>query len=154
MYFIVSLYKSVNWNNRECVILDKKSPDESRLKFLYIVSESKFNIYLSGLELKKTQCKFSGRDRNILEKSNRTNVSSRSWRVRDSSKSYKNLKLGQALLYCSKVDRHHAIMNIKKANFVKGRYERSSALIGENRIEKLRSIARIENEKILQSDYI
>ena len=38
----------------------------------------------------------------------------------------KNLKLGQALLYCSKVDRHHAIMNIKKANPLIGRYERKS----------------------------
>jgi hypothetical protein len=36
----------------------------------------------------------------------------------------KNLKLGQALLYCSKVDRHHAIMNIKRANPFTGRYER------------------------------
>ena len=38
----------------------------------------------------------------------------------------KNLKLGQALLYCSKVDRHHAIMNIKKANPFIGRYEKKS----------------------------
>ncbi len=38
----------------------------------------------------------------------------------------KNLKLGQALLYCSKVDRHHAIMNIKRANPFAGRYERKS----------------------------
>lgn len=38
----------------------------------------------------------------------------------------KNLKLGQALLYCSKVDRHHAIMNIKRANQFTGRYERKS----------------------------
>ena len=38
----------------------------------------------------------------------------------------KNLKLGQALLYCSKVDRHHAIMNIKRANPFIGRYERKS----------------------------
>lgn len=36
----------------------------------------------------------------------------------------KKLKLGQALLYCSKVDPHHVIMNIKKANEFKGRYER------------------------------
>jgi len=37
----------------------------------------------------------------------------------------KNLKLSQALLYSSKVDRHHAIMNIKKANPFIGRYERN-----------------------------
>lgn len=41
----------------------------------------------------------------------------------------KNLKLGQALLYCSKVDRHHAIMNIKKANFFVGQYERTPRAI-------------------------
>ncbi len=36
----------------------------------------------------------------------------------------KNLRLGQALLYFSKVDSHHAIMNIKRANQFDGRYER------------------------------
>ncbi|MGZ6554348.1 MAG: hypothetical protein ACXVDV_17270, partial [Bacteroidia bacterium] len=36
----------------------------------------------------------------------------------------KKLKLGQALLYCSKVDPHHVIMNIKKADEFEGRYER------------------------------
>lgn len=36
----------------------------------------------------------------------------------------KKLKLGQALLYCSKVDPHHVLMNIKGANEFEGRYER------------------------------
>lgn len=36
----------------------------------------------------------------------------------------KKLKRGQALLYCSKVDPHHVIMNIKRANEFEGRYER------------------------------
>jgi type IV secretory pathway TraG/TraD family ATPase VirD4 len=36
----------------------------------------------------------------------------------------KKLKLGQALLYCSKVDPHHILMNIKGANEFEGRYER------------------------------
>ncbi len=36
----------------------------------------------------------------------------------------KKLKLGQALLYCSKVDPHHVLMNIKEANEFEGRYER------------------------------
>ena len=36
----------------------------------------------------------------------------------------KKLKLGQALLYCSKVDPHHVLMNIKAANEFDGRYER------------------------------
>lgn len=41
----------------------------------------------------------------------------------------KKLKLGQALLYCSKIDPHHVIMNIKKANEFEGRYERTGAPI-------------------------
>lgn len=36
----------------------------------------------------------------------------------------KKLKLGQALLYCSKVDPHYVLMNIKRANEFEGRYER------------------------------
>jgi len=39
----------------------------------------------------------------------------------------KKLKLGQALLYCSKIDPHHVIMNILKANEFNGRYERTNA---------------------------
>lgn len=45
----------------------------------------------------------------------------------------KNLKLGQASLYCSKVDRHYAIMNIKKANEFEGRYERKFHNINQNK---------------------
>lgn len=45
----------------------------------------------------------------------------------------KKLKLGQALLYCSKVDRHHAIMNIKKANQFAGRYERKPKAQSSNK---------------------
>lgn len=41
----------------------------------------------------------------------------------------KKLKLGQALLYCSKVDPHYVLMNIKGANEFDGRYERASAFV-------------------------
>ena len=44
----------------------------------------------------------------------------------------KKLKLGQALLYCSKVDPHYAVMNILKANEFNGRYERASAPIEQS----------------------
>jgi type IV secretory pathway TraG/TraD family ATPase VirD4 len=39
----------------------------------------------------------------------------------------KKLKLGQALLYCSKVDPHYVLMSIKRANEFEGRYERNGA---------------------------
>lgn len=41
----------------------------------------------------------------------------------------KKLKLGQALLYCSKIDPHYVLMNIKRANEFAGRYERISGLV-------------------------
>jgi len=44
----------------------------------------------------------------------------------------KKLKLGQALLYCSKVDPHHVLMNIQRANEFTGRYERASAPIEQS----------------------
>ena len=43
----------------------------------------------------------------------------------------KKLKLGQAFLYCSKIDPHHCIMNIKMANDFFGKYERQS-LVSQN----------------------
>ena len=61
----------------------------------------------------------------------------------------KNLKLGQALLYCSKVDRHHAIMNIKKANPLIGRYERKSVPsknLGKVNVIKIDQIKENETE--------
>ena len=61
----------------------------------------------------------------------------------------KNLKLGQALLYCSKVDRHHAIMNIKKANPFIGRYERKSVPsknLGKANVIKIDQIKENETE--------
>ncbi len=61
----------------------------------------------------------------------------------------KNLKLGQALLYCSKVDRHHAIMNIKKANPFIGRYERKSVPsknLGKVNVIKIDQIKENETE--------
>jgi type IV secretory pathway TraG/TraD family ATPase VirD4 len=48
----------------------------------------------------------------------------------------KKLKLGQALLYCSKIDPHYVIMNIKKANEFVGRYERSSVSVAKSIIPK------------------
>jgi len=44
----------------------------------------------------------------------------------------KKLKLGQALLYCSKVDPHYVVMNILKANEFAGRYERASAPLAKS----------------------
>ena len=41
----------------------------------------------------------------------------------------KKLKLGQALLYCSKVDPHHVLMNIQRANEFEGQYERASTFV-------------------------
>ena len=61
----------------------------------------------------------------------------------------KNLKLGQALLYCSKVDRHHAIMNIKKANPFIGRYEKKSVPsknLGKVNVIKIDQIKENETE--------
>ena len=49
----------------------------------------------------------------------------------------KKLKLGQALLYCSKVDPHHVLMNIKRANEFEGRYER-----------------KFNNEKVVKSENV
>lgn len=62
----------------------------------------------------------------------------------------KKLKLGQALLYCSKIDPHHVIMNIKKANEFEGRYERATAPVKKTtiRLENLhaRSLGQKNNE--------
>ena len=67
----------------------------------------------------------------------------------------KNLRLGQALLYCSKIDRHHAIMNIKKANSFVGRYERKSPPIQEKKlIEGSNTYNQIDNMENLPTDYI
>jgi hypothetical protein len=59
----------------------------------------------------------------------------------------KNLKLGQALLYCSKVDRHHAIMNIKKANNFIGHYKRK-----ENSREAQGKSIGISKQSVIESN--
>ena len=66
----------------------------------------------------------------------------------------KKLKLGQALLYCSKVDPHHVLMNIKGANEFEGRYERVNNQAQQG-MTNTASIASnfIENE-IEQNDYV
>jgi hypothetical protein len=65
----------------------------------------------------------------------------------------KKLKLGQALLYCSKVDPHHVLMNIKGANEFNGRYERSS-VYNENKLKINPSAMAPTQDKINPIDYI
>ena len=66
----------------------------------------------------------------------------------------KKLKLGQALLYCSKVDPHHVLMNIKGANEFEGRYERVSAQFEIYKSSNsTRSVPVVAN-KIEKNDYI
>jgi type IV secretory pathway TraG/TraD family ATPase VirD4 len=65
----------------------------------------------------------------------------------------KKLGLGQAFLYCSKVDPHHVIMNIKKANEFNGRYERISAFVQDKKKEERQSLFSEEKE-IGSNDYI
>ncbi len=65
----------------------------------------------------------------------------------------KNLKLGQALLYCSKVDRHHAIMNIKRANNFIGRYERKEIINRNTANVNMIKVDQSKENKIEASNY-
>lgn len=65
----------------------------------------------------------------------------------------KKLGLGQAFLYCSKVDPHHVIMNIKKANSFIGRYERALKEAHPKKLSQVK-IVRSENNEIEMNDYL
>lgn len=62
----------------------------------------------------------------------------------------KKLKFGQALLYCSKIDPHYVLMNIKRANEFEGRYEKTSAPVKKATIQienpHARSLGQKNNE--------
>lgn len=65
----------------------------------------------------------------------------------------KKLKLGQALLYCSKVDPHHVLMNIKGANEFAGKYERIGNQFQTYKAAKSQPLPIVANN-IENNDYI